>query len=754
MSREQDEKDRGPRIVPYDKPAGGLGAIVSTMRHIGSQSGYLAGAKALLAVNQPRGFDCPGCAWPDPDHSAMMEFCENGAKAVADETTRRRLDPAFFAAHSVDDLLERSEYWLNQQGRLTHPMVRRRGATHYEPIGWDEAFALIGDQLKALDHPDEAVFYTSGRTSNEAAFLYQLFARCLGTNNLPDCSNMCHESSGTGMNETLGVGKGTVSLEDFAHADGIFIFGQNPGTNHPRMLTTLQEAARRGARIVSVNPLREAGLVSFRHPKEPWRKDDLSTHYLQVRINGDIALLKGLMKEILEEEARRPGEVLDHGFIEAHTTGFEAFRQALDEVSWEQIVEESGLDREQIREAAHVAIESQNVIACWAMGLTQHKNGVANVQEVINFLLLRGFMGRQGSGACPVRGHSNVQGDRTMGIWEKPPKEFLERLGAEFGFAPPQHHGFDTIEAIEAMEEGRASVFIAMGGNFASAAPDTARTEKALQRCRLTAHVSTKLNRSHLITGEEALILPCLGRSEVDRKPGGPQFVTVENSMSVVHTSRGHRMPASEHLMSEPAIVAAMAEATFGPDHLVGWSRLAEDYGRIRDHIERVIPGFEDFNARLAREGSFVLPNGARERDFSAIGGRARFTINPIEPIALEPDQWLMMTIRSHDQYNTTIYGLDDRYRGIYGHRRVVLLNEADMAEAGLAPGTQVDLVSLYDGVRRVASGFFCVPFDLPRRAAATYFPEANPVVPVEHHAAKSRTPASKSVVIRIERVS
>ncbi|MFU8804853.1 MAG: FdhF/YdeP family oxidoreductase, partial [Bradymonadaceae bacterium] len=698
------------------------------------------------AVNQQDGFDCPGCAWPDPEKPSMMEFCENGAKAVADETTRSRVDEEFFARHSIPELLERSEYWLNQQGRLTHPMVRRRGSDHYEPIGWEDAFTLIGDELKNLAGPNEAVFYTSGRTSNEAAFLYQLFARRLGTNNLPDCSNMCHESSGTAMNETIGVGKGTVTLEDFDHADAIFIFGQNPGTNHPRMLTTLQEAARRGAKIVSINPLREAGLVSFRHPKELWRSDTLSTLFLQVRINGDIALLKGIMKEILNEEAKRPGEVLDTSFIGGQTTGFSAFEAAISQVSWEEICEESGISREDIQAAARVAMEAKNLICCWAMGLTQHKNGVANIQEVINFLLLRGFIGRPGSGACPVRGHSNVQGDRTMGIWEKAPPEFLEALGAEFGFSPPMEHGFDTVGAIEAMEDGRAKVFVAMGGNFVSASPDTERTERGLGKCGLTVQISTKLNRSHLVTGEQALILPCLGRTEVDRQKAGPQFVSVENSMSVVHSSRGHRRPASEHLMSEPAIVAGMARAVLGDD--LPWRSLAEDYDRIRDHISRVIPGFENYNERVREPGGFLLPNEARDRDFGAAGGKARFTVQNIEPIGLKYGQFLMMTIRSHDQYNTTIYGLDDRYRGIYGHRRVVLLNEEDMVEHGLETGSKVDLFSEYDGRRREAPGFFCVPYDLPRRSAATYFPEANPLIPVEHHARKSRTPASKSVVI------
>lgn len=756
---------RGVRTRPYDRPAGGAAAIASSFKEAARHPGLVRGTRLLLQVNQADGFDCPGCAWPDPapGNRHAFEFCENGAKAVAAEGTRRRVDPAFFARHTIPDLLAQTDHWLEAQGRLTHPMVRRRGSDRYEPIEWDEAFALVARHLNALASPDEAVFYTSGRTSNEAAFLYQLFARLLGTNNLPDCSNMCHESSGRGLTESIGVGKGTVSLEDFEQADAIFVIGQNPGTNHPRMLIALQAAARRGCRVVSVNPLRERALERFSHPQEPLavlgRSTPISSLYLQVRINGDVAFLKGVMKEVLAREAEAPGAVLDHAFIAEHTSGFEDFRRALESVSWDDIVAQSGLDRAQIREAADIYCGARSVIVCWAMGLTQHKNAVGNIQEVVNLLLLRGNLGRPGAGACPVRGHSNVQGDRTMGIVERPAAAFLERLGARFGFTPPSHHGYDTVQAIHALNEGRVKVFFAMGGNFVNAAPDTVYTARGLQKCPLTVQVSTKLNRSHLLCGEEALILPCLGRSELDQQAGGPQIVSVENSMSVVHPSRGRMPPASEALRSEPAIVAGLARATLGgrpaPASPVDWEGLVADYDRIREAIEAVVPGFQDYNRRLRAPGGFVLPNGARDRVWRTATERACFTVHPLPRVELAPGQLLMMTVRSHDQYNTTIYGLDDRYRGIYGTRRVLMMDPADIAELGLSEGQLVDLTSHFDGgdlgrETRTVRGFAVVRQSLPRRCVATYFPEANPLVPARHVAEKSNTPASKSVVITI----
>jgi molybdopterin-dependent oxidoreductase alpha subunit len=740
---------------PVGKVAGGIPAIVQTMKHAWGEMGVVRGTRTLLLLNQKDGFDCPGCAWPDPDgERSHTEFCENGAKHVADEATTKRATPEFFQQWSVADLSHKSDYWLGQQGRLTHPLVLRRGGTHYEPINWDEAFAIIAAELNALASADEALFYTSGRTSNEAAFLYQLFARQFGTNNLPDCSNMCHESSGTALTETIGIGKGTVTLDDFQKAEAIFIIGQNPGTNHPRMLTALQSAKRQGCKIVHINPLPETGLNRFKHPQEVFRMlgpgTQLSDLFLQVRINGDVALLKGIMKEMLEEEERRPGEVLDQKFISEQTEGFEEFASALRDVGWGEIVEQSGISREQIREAAAIMTNSRRTISCWAMGLTQHKNAVANIQEIVNLHLLRGQIGKPGAGVCPVRGHSNVQGDRTMGIWERPTEKYLNSLAAEFNFEPPRHHGYDTVESIKAMHEGRAKIFFALGGNFLSATPDTEYTAEALRRCRLTVQVSTKLNRSHLITGAQALILPCLGRTEVDVQAGGAQFVSMENSMGIVHASRGSLPPASEHLLSEVMIVARLAQATLGARSNVDWLELAGDYDRIRARIEKVIPGFTDYNARVREPAGFYLPNSPREGRFNTDTRRARFTVHVLPHHDLLPGQFLMMTMRSHDQFNTTVYGLDDRYRGIYNERRVVLLNPDDISEAGLRDGQVVDLVSHFEGEERTARHFVVVAYSIPRRCAATYFPETNVLVPVRSVAEKSNTPASKSVVISI----
>jgi molybdopterin-dependent oxidoreductase alpha subunit len=745
----------GLEIKQASSVAGGIPAIVQTAKHAWREMGARRSLKTLLAVNQKDGFDCPGCAWPEPDNErSHAEFCENGAKAVAEEATRKRVTPEFFKEWSVAELSKKSDFWLGKQGRLTHPMLLRRGSEHYEPVSWDEAFALVAAELNTLASPDEAIFYTSGRASNEAAFLYQLFVRQFGTNNLPDCSNMCHESSGSALTETIGVGKGTVTLEDFNLAQAIFIIGQNPGTNHPRMLTTLQKAKRNGCKIVHINPLPEVGATRFKHPQEIFRMlghgTELADLFLQLRINGDVPLLKGIMKEMLEEEERRPGEVLDHEFIREQTTGFESFVQALKEVSWDEIVEQSGIAREQMREAARIMIASKRTICCWAMGLTQHKNAVANIQEIVNLLLLRGQIGKPGAGACPVRGHSNVQGDRTMGIWERPTETFLDSLSKEFEFEPPREFGFDTVESIKAMHAGQGKIFFALGGNFLSATPDTEYTAEALRHCRLTVQVSTKLNRAHLITGEQALILPCLGRTEIDVQATGPQFVSSENSMGVVQSSRGSLEPASPELLSETMIVARLAAATLSKRSKVDWLALAGDYDLIRSSIERVIPGFEDYNGRVRVPGGFYLPNGARERSFKTATGRALFTVHPLPRHELEPGQFLMMTIRSHDQFNTTIYGLDDRYRGIHNGRRVVLLNPEDILEAGLTQGQVVDLVSHFENEERMARRFVVVPYSIPRRCAATYFPEANVLVAIGSVAEKSNTPASKSVRISL----
>ena len=736
--------------------------MYQTTRFALKEMGVVRGFKTLLNANKKSGFDCQSCAWPSPDGDRQVaEFCENGAKAIADEATTRRLPADFFREHSIDDLRTRTDFWLGQQGRLTEPMVKRGGARHYEPISWDDAFKLIASELNALPTPNAAAFYTSGRTSNEAAFLYQLFARQFGTNNLPDCSNMCHESSGAAMNETLGIGKGCVKLEDFDHADAIFIIGQNPGTNHPRMLTSLGRAKVRGAKIVSINPLPEVGNFRFKNPqdlKNPMRAagvffgggTKLSDLWLPVRINGDVAVLKGMMKEMLGDEEKKPGSVFDLEFIRDYTAGFAEFIADLRATRWDDIVVSSGLTRDQIRAAAEIAMQSKRIICCWAMGLTQHKNAVATIQEIVNFLLLGGNIGRKGAGPCPVRGHSNVQGDRTMGIWERMNDKFLDKLGAEFAFDPPRAHGADTVETIKLMREGRIRVFFGLGGNFLSATPDTEFTAKALERCRLTAHVSIKLNRSHLITGEIALILPCLGRTEIDRQTTGEQFVTVEDSMGIINPSRGVLEPAGEHLRSEPAIVAGLARATLGARSAVDWEGLVADYNRIRDHIANVIPGFEQFNARIEKD-IFYLPNAARdERKFNTDIGKAKFSVHPIPRNELAPGRYIMMTIRSHDQFNTHLYGLDDRYRGIYNGRRVVFMNSADVAAASLERGQLVDLTSHYQGEKRTARGFQIVPYDIPRGCTATYFPEGNALVSINSVAERSNTPTSKFVIISI----
>jgi molybdopterin-dependent oxidoreductase alpha subunit len=753
-----------------ERPGGaaGLPAIVATTRFAVGEMGLVRGVKTLLKVNQKSGFDCQSCAWPSPDeHRQVAEFCENGAKAVADEATTKRLTPDFFREHSLDELRRQSDHWLGQQGRLTHPMVKREGATHYEAITWDDAFRLIARELNALPTPNAAAFYTSGRTSNEAAFLYQLFVRQFGTNNLPDCSNMCHESSGEALNEVIGIGKGCVTLHDLEHTDAIFIIGQNPGTNHPRMLSSLQRAkaghdGMPGAKIVSINPMPEIGSFRFKNPqdlKNPLRLPgfllgqgaELTDLWLPVRINGDVGVLKGIMKEMLAEEERNPGTVFDLDFIRDYTFGFDAFIADLRAASWDDILFSSGVSREQIRAAAEIAMQAKRIICCWAMGLTQHKNAVGTIQEIMNFLLLGGNIGRPGAGPCPVRGHSNVQGDRTMGIWERMNEKFMKKLGDEFHFHPPEDPGTDSVETIKEMHRGHIRVFIALGGNFLSATPDTEYTAKALGNCRLTAHVATKLNRSHLITGEIALILPCLGRSEIDCQATGEQFVTVEDSMGIINSSRGVLEPASEYLLSEPGIVAGMARATLGERSKVDWESLVADYNRIRDHIEHVIPGFERFNERIAKD-VFYLPNDARDhRKFNNDIGRARFTLHPVPRNELEPGRYIMMTIRSHDQFNTHIYGLDDRYRGVFNGRRVIFMNEEDMKAAGLRQGELVDLTSHFGREEeRTARHFQVVPYSLPRGCAATYFPEANVLVPINSVAERSNTPTSKFVIISV----
>ncbi len=740
-----------PKVAERKRAAAGLPAIGHTLRMAHQQMGVKRTALTLLSVNQKDGFDCPGCAWPEPEHRHKAEFCENGAKAVAEEATLRRVTPEFFTAHPVSDLARRSGYWLGQQGRLTHPMYLPEGADHYEPVSWERAFDIVAEELTALSSPDEAVFYTSGRTSNEAAFLYQLFARKLGTNNLPDCSNMCHESSGSALSETIGVGKGSVLLDDLYQADLIVVAGQNPGTNHPRMLSALEKAKANGARVVSVNPLPEAGLERFRNPQTPkglTAGTTLTDLFLQIRIGGDQALFRLLNKLILDT----PGAV-DEEFVRGHTHGFEQFTEAARAADWDGTLAATGLAREDVERFLRMVLDSERIVVCWAMGLTQHKHSVPMIREIVNFLLLRGNIGRPGAGVCPVRGHSNVQGDRTMGIFERPAPAFLDALEREFGFAPPREHGYDVVRAIRALRDGEAKVFFAMGGNFVSASPDTEVTEAAMRRARLTVHVSTKLNRSHAVTGARALILPTLGRTERDLQASGEQFVTVEDSMGMVHASRGRLEPASPHLLSEPAIVCRLARRVLGTEDDVPWEEFEKDYATVRDRIARVVPGFEDFNARVAHPGGFALPHAPRdERRFPTATGKANFTAAPVEYPHLPEGRLLLQTLRSHDQYNTTIYGLDDRYRGIRNGRRVVLVNPDDARALKLADGSYVDLVSEWkDGVERRAPGFRVVHYPTARGCAAAYYPETNVLVPLDATADVSNTPASKSVVVRLE---
>ncbi len=740
-----DERMRLDLSPPKDVAAG-WPAVASSLQHVWGTAGVVRGSRVLRQLNQVNGVDCPSCAWPDPDgERSMAEFCENGAKAIAYEADPKTIGAEFFRTHSIDELGKRSDYEHGRLGRLAEPLVLWPGSRHYEAITWDNAFQLIANELKSLASPNEAIFYTSGRTSNEAAFLYQLFVRMYGTNNFPDCSNMCHESSGSALTPMIGIGKGTVKLDDFEKAQVILILGQNPGTNHPRMLTALQKAKRAGATIVAVNPLKEAGLLAFSNPQEMRglfgiSRTELADQYLQVRIGGDQALLKGIMKCLLAW-----GRV-DHVFIRAHTDGFESLAERLESVSWESILEQSGVSRESIETLAKLLGESDRIIACWAMGLTQHKHAVATIQDLVNLILMRGSIGKPGAGLCPVRGHSNVQGDRTMGIWEKLPV-WSAILGEEFGFTPPADPGYDTVEAIKAMHEGKAKVFFALGGNFLSATPDTAFTARALKRTDLTVHVSIKLNRSHLVTGRTALILPCLGRTERDVQNDAEQFVTTENSMGVVQASQGRLAPCSAQLLSEPRIVARLADATLGTRL---FCELADDYDRIRERIARVVPGFEDYNARVRRPGGFYLPNKPRKGAFPTTIERARFMSSPLFEQTVESGHLIMMTIRTHDQFNTTVYGLEDRYRGIQGDRRVILMNKEDLLERNLKVGSVVDLVGRFGGVERRAKHFRVVEYDIPRGCCATYFPEANVLVPIDSVAETSGTPTSKWVAIEV----
>ncbi|KRF01629.1 hypothetical protein ASG88_07845 [Nocardioides sp. Soil777] len=733
--------------------AAGVTAVAVAMRRAIGQMGVRRTAATLPRLNQVGGFDCQGCAWPDPDagHRHPAEFCENGAKAVAEEATRQLLDREFFATHSVEDLAGRTEFWLGKQGRLTEPMVLRPGATHYTPISWDDAHATIAGHLRRLDDPDQAIFYTSGKTSNEAAFVYQLFVRAFGTNNLPDCSNMCHESSGSALVDTIGIGKGSVSLEDIHQAKLLVVVGQNPGTNHPRMLSALEIAKQNGAKIISVNPLEEAGLVRFKNPQTPKGVavgTALADLHLPVRLNGDMALFQAIGALLLEWDA------IDRDFIDEYVTGFDAYAAHVAQLDWTKVEAATGLTREQITEAARMFADSPATITCWAMGITQHHNSVATIKEIVNVALMQGNIGKPGAGLCPVRGHSNVQGDRTMGIWERVPDHFLDAIRDEFGFDPPREHGHDTVDSIRALRDGKARVFFAMGGNFVAAAPDTEATEAAMRNAALTVHVSTKLNRSHVVHGGEALILPALGRSEKDMTGGRAQRVTVEDSMSAVHASRGPLDPPSEHLRSEVDIVCSMALATLGEDSPVPWADFRSDYTEIRRRIARVVPGCASYDEKVDQPGGFVLPHPPRDnRVFETESRRAVMTATPLEVLDVPRGRLLLQTLRSHDQFNTTIYGLDDRYRGVKGGRRVVFVNPEDVRELGFVDGDVIDLVSEWrDGSERVARSFRIVSYDQPRGCAAAYYPETNPLVPLDSTAEKSNTPVSKSVVVRLDR--
>ncbi|MFJ4028214.1 FdhF/YdeP family oxidoreductase [Paenarthrobacter sp. NPDC089989] len=753
---EQDINEDDLQIHPPKRAAAGLKAVSVALERGYSQAGVARTVRSMLRVNQRDGFDCPGCAWPESitGRRSPAEFCENGAKAIAEESTTRTVGAEFWAEHSIADLEDKTEWWLGSQGRIAEPVVIRPGDTHYSPISWTDAFALIGEHINAST-PDRCVFYTSGRTANETAFMYQLFARSLGTNNLPDCSNMCHESSGSALNPTIGIGKGTVSLEDLHHAELVFVVGQNPGTNHPRMLSALSDCKRNGGKVVAVNPLPEAGLLNFKDPQSLngviGGGTTIADEFLQIKVGGDLALFQALGHLLLEEEKRNPGTVVDKSFIGKQTEGFEAYSRARSVLDWDETERATGLSREEIIKVAGMMAASKGTIICWALGLTQQPHSVDTLKEIINLLLLQGNFGKPGAGACPVRGHSNVQGDRTMGIWEKPKESFLEALDKEFGFRMPRDHGYDSVETQHALEKGEVDVFVSMGGNFAAAGSDTNALEAGLKTAGLTVHISTKPNRAHVVHGRTSLILPTLGRTDTDDKhPKGRQFLSVEDSMSVIHKTQGRLAPVSEHLLSEPVIVARMAQATFGDDHEVDWRAMAEDYDVIRDHISRVIPGFEDFNARVRTKNGFVLPNPPRDtRTFATDIGKARFTVSPLEYLEAPAGHLILQTVRSHDQYNTTFYGLDDRYRGVSDARRVILVHEDDIKELGFQDRDLVDVISTFAGTERRANKFRLIAYPTAKGCAAAYFPEANALVHRELVARESNTPGYKAMTVR-----
>ncbi|WP_310394889.1 FdhF/YdeP family oxidoreductase [Hymenobacter sp.] len=752
----------GLRLEGREKVAAGVTAVLKSMQFSWGQDGVGRGTKALLGLNQKDGFDCSSCAWPDPDeHRSVAEFCENGAKATASDADDKAAGPEFFARHSLAELSRMTDRDQNNAGRLTHPLVKRPGDNHYSPIAWPDAFDIIAKELNALDSPDEAVFYTSGKVPNEPAFLFQLFVRQFGTNNLPDCSNMCHESSGSALSPTLGLGKGSVTLNDIHEAEVILIIGQNPGTNHPRMLSALQKAKRNGAKIISVNPLIEAGLVAFKNPQDfmnPLRAlgalmgdgTPITDVYLQVRVDGDMALLRGLMKHLFEAEDLNPGQVVDRQFVEEFTTGFESFEQNIRNTSWEDIEEVSGISRAQLLEAANLLAHKQKIITCWAMGITQQRKGVQTIQEIVNLQLMKGAIGKPGAGTCPVRGHSNVQGDRTMGIWERVNSTFLDSLEKEFKFTAPREDGLDVVESIKAMHLGKTKVYFGLGGNLLAAGPDTEIIADGMRKQNLTVYVGTKLNRGHLVTGKTSLLLPCFTHVDIDLQKSGQQMTSCENSMGVVSQNKGILVPLAGEMLSEVAIICGMAIATLGDRTTTDWVAMTENYDVIRDHIARVIPGFEGFNEKLRRPGGFYLPNGPRERKFTTKNGKANFSTTTLDKPHLEPGQLVLMTVRSHDQFNTTIYEYNDRYRGIHNERRVLFMNPADLADRGLKAQDLIDITSHFEGEERRVEKFVAVPYDIPQGNVCAYFPEANPLVPITSVAKVSNTPTSKYVVVTV----
>ena len=756
---ENPEELSGLKITEPKEWAAGIPAVWAAFKDVLEEENPMRGMRALLHMNQKKGWDCSSCAWPDPDddRSPIAEYCENGAKALAWEATTKKLTPEFFTSNSVYDLAKLNDFEIGKKGRIAQPVFLAKGATHYQPISWGDAFKKIAEHLNSLESPNEAAFYTSGRTSNEASFVYQLFVREFGTNNMPDCSNMCHESTSVALAEVIGIGKGTVTLNDFYDTDVIVIMGQNPGTNHPRMLTALEKAKQNGSKIIAINPLHEAGLTAFKNPQTTKGLLGISTQladvYLQVKINGDMALLKALEVLLYQHEQENPGTVFDHEFIQSSTGGYLDFIHNLQKYDAATMAAEAGVPLEQMQQAADLLKHTNKIIICWAMGITQHTNGVDTIKEIVNLALLKGSIGKPGAGLCPVRGHSNVQGNRTMLIWDNPKPESLDKLKEVFGFEPPREKGYDVVEAIKAMHEGKLKVFFSMGGNFLQATPDTTYTAEAMSNLKLTVHVSTKLNRAHLVSGDESIILPTFARSDKDMTNGIAQIVSCENSMGVVQQSVGNLEPVSNQYLSEPEIVCRMAKATLANRSVINWDRYASNYDFIRDDIEKVIPGFKDYNKRIREPGGFYLPNIVRDGKFktSKYGDKAEFSVIGLPSHHIADDEYYMTTIRSHDQFNTTIYGLDDRYRGIHQERRVIFMNAKDIAKAGFKAGDKVDIYCYYKGKERIARLFVIVPYNIPERNTATYYPETNVLVPIDSVADKSNTPTSKLVYVKIK---